>query len=126
RNYFLVLWETEPGSGPINLELARLAARKSDVQATINYYRASIYGTWEGDGTVRRREVRLELARYLIAHNEFSKARTELLIAGGNAPDDIPLRMTLAGLLEQAQAPKDALTYYKKVLLEEPDNETAL
>ncbi|WP_353068267.1 hypothetical protein RBB75_12530 [Tunturibacter empetritectus] len=125
-NYFLGLWETQPGDGFINLSLARLAAKKNDVQAAINYYRASIYGTWEGDGTLRRREVRLELSQYLIAHQDLSIARTELLIAGGNAPEDIPLSLTLAQLLEQAQAPRDALTYYRKVLAHEPKNQLAL
>jgi tetratricopeptide (TPR) repeat protein len=125
-NYFLGLWETQPGDGFINLRLARLAAAKKDMQGAINYYRASIYGTWEGDGTVRRREVRLELARYLIAHHDLSSARTELLIAGGNAPDDVGLALTLAPLLEQADAPHDALNYYRKVLAREPNNQTAL
>jgi tetratricopeptide (TPR) repeat protein len=125
-NYFLGLWETEPGNGLINLNLARLAAKKNDTQSAINYYRASIYGTWEGDGTVRRREVRLELARYLLALHKLSSARTELLIAGGNAPDDDALALTLAPLLEQANAPRDALNYYRKVLAQDPKNETAL
>ncbi len=47
-NYFLGLWETQPGDGFINLRLARLAATKKDMQAAINYYRGAIYGTWEG------------------------------------------------------------------------------
>jgi Tfp pilus assembly protein PilF len=125
-NYFLGLWETQPGDGFINLRLARLADKKHDMRAAINYYRASIYGTWEGDGAVRRREVRLELSRYLIAHRELSNARAELLIAGGNAPDDADLALTLAQLLEQADAPHDALTYYQKVLAREPNNQSAL
>jgi tetratricopeptide (TPR) repeat protein len=125
-NYFLGLWETQPGDGFINLRLARLAAQKKDMQAAINYYRAAIYGTWEGDGVIRRREVRLELSRYFIAHHDLSSARTELLIAGGNAPDDISLALTIAQLLEQASAPKDALTYYQKVLTREPNNQIAL
>ncbi|HTC75449.1 MAG TPA: tetratricopeptide repeat protein [Edaphobacter sp.] len=125
-NYFLGLWETQPGDGFINLRLARLAAKKNDMQAAINYYRAAIYGTWEGDGTVRRRDVRLELSRYLIAHHDLSSARTELLVTGGNAPDDVSLALTLAQLLEQASAPHDALNYYQKVLTREPDNQQAL
>jgi tetratricopeptide (TPR) repeat protein len=125
-NYFLSLWETQPGDGFINLRLARLAAAKKDMQAVINYYRASLYGTWEGDGVVRRREVRLELSRYLIAHHDLSSARTELLIAGGNAPDNVGLALTLAPLLEQADAPSDALNYYQKALAREPNNLTAL
>jgi tetratricopeptide (TPR) repeat protein len=125
-NYFLGLWETQPGDGFINLRLARLAAKKNDMQAAINYYRASIYGTWEGDGAVRRRDVRLELSRYLIAHHDLSSARTELLVAGGNAPDDVDLAFTLAKLLEQASAPYDALNYYQKVLAREPNEQQAL
>jgi predicted Zn-dependent protease len=125
-NYFLGLWETEPGNGLINLRLARLAAKKNEIQAAINYYRASIYGTWEGDGILRRRDIRLELAQYLIAHNELNTARTELLVAGGNAPDDVPLALTIAQLLEQANAPHDALNYYRKVLAQDPKNHTAL
>ena len=60
-NYFLGLWETQPGNGLINLRLARLATKKNDMQAAINYYRAAIYGTWEGDAPVRRRDLRPEL-----------------------------------------------------------------
>ena len=48
-NYFLGLWDAEPGNGFINLRLARLAAKKRDTQAAINSYHAAIYGTWEGD-----------------------------------------------------------------------------
>ena len=125
-NYFLGLWETQPGDGFINLRLARLAAQKRDMQAAINYFRAAIYGTWEGDGTIRRREVRLELSRYLIAQHDLSAARNELRIAGGNAPDDMNLAMTIAQLLEQAGTPNDALTYYQKILTKEPNNQTAL
>jgi tetratricopeptide (TPR) repeat protein len=125
-NYFLGLWETEPGDGLINLRLARLAAERKETQTAVNYYRAAIYGTWEGDGTVRRREVRLELARYLIAHGDDNSARSELLIAGGNNPNDVGVELSLADLLEQADDPRDALSYYQNVLAQEPKNETAL
>jgi len=125
-NYFLSLWETQPGDGLINLNLARLAAKKNDFQTAVNYYRASIYGTWEGDGTVRRREVRLELARYFIAHHRLGSARNELLIAGGNDANDPALAFRLAQLLEQAGDPADAQANYDKVLMQEPDNQAAL
>jgi tetratricopeptide (TPR) repeat protein len=125
-NYFLGLWETQPGNGFINLRLARLAAKKNDMQAAINYYRGAIYGTWEGDGIVRRRDLRLELARFLIAHHDLSSARTEFLVAGSNAPDDLGLALTLAPLLEQTGAPHDALNDYQRVLAREPNNQQAL
>lgn len=125
-NYFLGLWETQPGSGVINLSLARLAARKKDSTAAIDYYHAAIYGTWEGDGTVRRRETRLELAHYLLAHNQPAAARAELLVAAGNAPDDLPLTLTVAQILEQSGFPADALANYRKALTLAPTNSTAL
>lgn len=118
--YFLGLWQTEPGDGFINLQLARLAAKRNDSQAAVNFYRASIYGTWEGDGVARRAEVRLELARYLIATHNPAAARMELLIAGGNAPDDYGRDLTLGDLLLQSGDPADAWTYYQKAMAAKP------
>jgi Tfp pilus assembly protein PilF len=115
-NYFLSLWDAEPGNGFVNLELARLAAKRNDRRAAVNYYRAAIYGTWEGDGVERRAGVRLELARYLIATGDLPAARMELLIAGGNAPDNYDRDVALAGLLQQAQDPGDAQTFSQKAI----------
>ncbi len=125
-NYFMNLWVTQPGDGFINLELARLSAKKNDQANAIKYYRASIYGTWEGDGVVRRREVRLELARYLIDHKYFNAARIELLIAAGNSPSDPGLNTTLASLLVQTGDIADGFSYYKKALQDAPKNLAAL
>ncbi len=125
-NYFAGLWESEPGNGFINLQLARLATKKNDKQDAIHFYRASTYGTWEGDGVVRRREVRLELARYLIAQRDFATARTELLTAAGNSPDSPDFDRTLGDLFQQAEDPDDALTYYQKAIAARPDDRKAL
>jgi Flp pilus assembly protein TadD len=125
-NYFMNLWVAQPGDGFINLELARLAAKKNDPQNAVKYYRASIYGTWEGDGVVRRREVRLELARYLIGQRETNAARIELLIAAGNSPSDPKLNRTLADLLVEAGDMADGFTFYNKALEADPKNRDAL
>jgi tetratricopeptide (TPR) repeat protein len=124
--YFLNLWEAEPGSGPLNLQLARLAAKKGREADTIRYYRASIYGTWEGDGTLRRREVRLELVRYLMSKQDVATARSELLIAAGNAPDDPAIKGGIADLMMQAGDFGSALVQYEKILVGDPENLNAL
>jgi tetratricopeptide (TPR) repeat protein len=124
--YFMGLWETEPGNGEINLALARLAAQRKDPQSAIRFYRASIYGTWEGDGVARRARVRLELARYFVANNDLASARMEALIAAGNAPDDYNFDMALGDLLQQASDPTDAWTYYRKAVEDKPSEPAAL
>jgi tetratricopeptide (TPR) repeat protein len=125
--YFNTLLESQQGSGLINLQLARLAARQGNVsQATEDYQRA-IYGNWEGDGYVRRRDVRFELIDYLMAHQLLDRARSDLLVAAGNAPqDDISVQLEIARKMEQAQAPSDALQLYKTILHRHPSLREAL
>ncbi len=115
-SYFNTLWEAEPGNGKINLALARLAAQQNQQQVATKYYEAAIDGTWQGDGYVRRREVRLELARYLIGLRRLDQARSQLLIAAGNAPNDPQVQLPIAGMLEEAQDPADALHIYREVM----------
>jgi tetratricopeptide (TPR) repeat protein len=115
--YFNALLESEQGNGLINLQLARLAARQGNQSEAIQDYQKAIYGNWEGDGYVRRREVRFELINYLISHQLLGQARNELLVAQGNAPeDDISIQLDIARTMEQAQDPSDALHLYKTIL----------
>lgn len=111
--YFNTLRESAPGDGTINLELARLAAKKGDQKLAIDRYHAALDGTWEGNGYDRRREVRLELARYLLSRKDDVSARTQLLVAASNSPDDPQIKVEIAGLLEQAQDLPDALGVYR-------------
>lgn len=118
--YFNTLLESQPGNGMINLHLARLAVQQGNEALALQHYQAALDGTWEGDGYVRRREVRLELARYLIDRKRNEQARTQLLIAAGNAPDDANIEVAIAGLLESAPDPANALHLYQKAMLHRP------
>ncbi|MDQ1693700.1 MAG: hypothetical protein QOH85_1235 [Acidobacteriaceae bacterium] len=117
--YFNTLWDKEPGNGIINLQLARLAARQQQTASAIEHYHAAIYGVWEGDGAIRRRQVRLELVRYLIRQGRFGEARDELLIAAGNDTTTRSL-LEVAGLLAEAHAPNDAFRLYHEVASRRP------
>jgi Flp pilus assembly protein TadD len=125
--YFNNLLEGQQGDGLINLQLARLAARQGNENQAIDDYQKSIYGSWQGDGYVRRREVRLELINYLLAHNRLDQARNELLVASGNAPaDDISIQLEVARMLDQAQAPGDSLHIYRTLIHRHPSLRDAL
>lgn len=124
--YYRTLWEHEPGNGPINLALARLAAKRGDFTEAWTDYHAALDGTWNGDGSRRRIDVRLELVEYLIRQKHLDQARGELLIASGNAMEDVPLRLRIAGLMEQAGDYGNALALYRKVLQHNPAHFAAL
>lgn len=124
--YFNTLLESRPGDGMINLQLARLAARQGEEANALDHYEDALDGTWEGNGYTRRREVRLELAQYLIDRRHYDRARNQLLIAAGNAPDDINIQLQIAGMMESAQDPANALHQYQKAMQHRPARLAAL
>lgn len=120
RSYFLNLRDAHPGDGFVNLQLARLARKQGDAQEAIDDYRASIFGNWQGDGAIRRREVRLELADYLAQRGNPAAAQVEILIAAGNAPEDSRSDQTFGDRLQAIGALPDALQFYQRSLASHP------
>ena len=47
RSYLLNLLSESPGSGEVNLELARVAARNNSMADAMRYYQGAIYGEWD-------------------------------------------------------------------------------
>lgn len=125
-NYFLNLWEARPGDGFINLELARLERQRGDTQQAIDYYRASIYGGWQSNGLEVRRNVRLELADYLVRMHDPLAARAELLISAANTPDSPASDLMLGDRLAQTGDLPDALSLYRKAIADDPHSRLAL
>ena len=125
-NYFLNLWESQPGDGFINLELARLARGKRDAKRAEEYYRASIFGDWRGDGPTRRRTIRLELADYLASLHQLDAARAELMIASGNAAVNQNINLTLGDKFAAIGDVPDALNSYKKAAVDDPHDQVTL
>lgn len=113
--YFSTLYEAEPGDGYLNLQLARLAVRRKNPQQAIEYYQSALNGLWLAEGTERRRDIRLELARYLLSLRRFNDAQGQLLAAEGNALDNPSALFAIANLLRQAQDPSDASTAFQRV-----------
>ena len=113
-SYFMNLWDASPGDGFINLQLARLARRRNDTREADNHYRASIYGSWDDDGALRRREVRLEFADFLIQQHQYAEARNELFTVAGNAPGNVDLTSRSRKSLAAAGYLSDALSLRRK------------
>lgn len=102
REYLLSLWEHQPGSAELNLELARVSAMSQAIPAAVGYYEAAIYGAWDSNPEVSRRNTRLELARFLLLNNDKSRALPVLGTLASDLPPDAELHTEVGDLLLQA------------------------
>jgi len=116
RTYLTRLWQTDPASGPVNLELARLAIRRGDVAQVISYYHNAIDGVWQGASEQQRRHLRQELCEYLIEHGRRTEAVAELMALSSETPDDPSLRTQVGDLFLKAQDYDSALKEFRRSL----------
>ena len=126
RTYLLSLREREPGNGPVNLELARLAVREHDIPEAVQYFHDAVYSEWDGDPAVQRRAVRLELVKFLLDSDQKAAARAELIGVAGNLPPDAKLQTQVGALLMKAGGYDDALRLFRQALAANPHSAPAL
>jgi tetratricopeptide (TPR) repeat protein len=127
QSYLLTLLDESPGSGQINLSLARIAARAGSVQDAVSYYHRAIYGVWEQNPLITRWGVRRELCEYLLDHGAWTQAEPELIALADQVPatDVTRLKVTSALLLRAAMWDR-AFNEYRMVLNDDPHDEDAL
>ena len=120
--HLLTLWAEEPGNGPINLALARLAAAQGDVSQSVRYYDAAIDGAWRSEATTARRDARLELARFLISKGQNIRAQAELIALIDDLPREPQAMTAVAALLIEAGADTRAIGLLQRALDIDPRN----
>lgn len=126
RAYLLGLWEKEPGDGVVNLELARLAVRRNDVNGAIRYFHNAVYGVWETDPPARRRAARLELCEFLVRAGAKQEAQSELVALAADLPPGAATHLNVARLFLQVEDYDRAIQEYRAVLQAEPGNAEVL
>ncbi len=124
--YLLALWEESPADGNFNLELARLAARTGEMAEAQRYYHGAIYGLWNDDPIARRRNVRLELVRFLLSRRATQQAESELIALAADLPPDPQWQMEVGQLLLQVADPGRALALFRAVIAKGPRDAGAL
>ena len=124
--YLVNLWEREPENGLVNLELARIAAKRGETEPALRYYHNAIYATWPGDQNVERRNARLELIEYLLWISANAQAQSELIALSANLGDDPPLHARMGDLFLQTQDYEHALAEYRLSLNSDRHNAAAL
>jgi tetratricopeptide (TPR) repeat protein len=128
QNYLIALWTESPGSGPVNLELARIAARKSMGTAeALRYYHSAIDGEWPESPVSRRWDVRLELCNYLLKTGRLEQARVETMSLADNTPsDDAAHQIVVGNLLLRTLDWNRALGIFRPLAVVEHPNPDAI
>jgi len=126
ESYLQSLWERTPEDGTINLALARVAAKRGNLDEATRYYHNAMYGVWTEDADASRRKARFEFIEFLLQKGALPQARSELLALAAFLPPDPALHLRAAQLLNQAQDYPEALTEYEKVLRLDRGNSAAL
>ncbi|MGE5245352.1 MAG: tetratricopeptide repeat protein [Betaproteobacteria bacterium] len=120
------LLDQQPGSGTINLQLARLAARAGDLQEAARYYDSAINGIWDANAEERRRAVRLEFASWLLQRGEPARAQAQLIALSADLPPGSPLETQVGQMLVDAGSPRRASELFADVLRRNPRDPAAL
>ncbi|SRR5579884_174523 len=126
RSYFLNLLEDQPGSGPVNLQLAHLAAKENETDDAIRYFNAAIYGAWDDDPVLKRQQVRQELINFLIAKDLKTQARGELLTYTAEMPKNGNSQLWVAQAFSRIGDDRSALDFYRAAVRTNRRDITAL
>ena len=130
RSYLLNLLAESPGSGEINLQLARLSARsneKTAAQDTLRYYYGAIYGEWNTNPIQMRWDAHRELCEYLLTHGMTEQTQPEIIsLAQDVPPGDIARQKQAAALLMGVKLWDRAVEEYRAVLVTRKHDEEAL
>jgi tetratricopeptide (TPR) repeat protein len=118
QSYLVGLLAQTPSDGPVNLALARIAAKRGAEADALRYYQGAIYGVWPSNGQENRLNARVELCRFLVAENDPSKADSELIGLEGEIPGrgGAVLHQETAELFLRAGDASRALEEFRKVL----------
>lgn len=117
QSYLLTLLTESPGSGPINLALARVAVNLRNSADAIRYYQNAIYGVWPNDPLTQRWNVRRELCDYLLGRHDIQDAEPDLIALAQETPPTDPGREDITGdLLTRAGMWSRALAAYRAAL----------
>jgi tetratricopeptide (TPR) repeat protein len=117
RSYLLTLLAESPGSGPVNLALARVAVRLKNNSEAVRYYHGAIYGVWPTDPLTQRWNVRRELCEYFLNQNDIRDAEPDLIALAQETPPNNARREEIAGgLLLRAGLWSRALAAYRDAL----------
>ena len=126
RASLLALRESAPEHPEVNLQLARLAAARTDIAEAVRYYHSTLYAPWPREDEERRRQVRLELIDFLLRNGQTESGISELVALSTDVPDQAAAYVGLAARFVKAGDRRHALLQFQRALRLEPRNPAIL
>jgi tetratricopeptide (TPR) repeat protein len=124
--YLMNLRDREPDDGLVSLELARIAAQRSETEIAVRYYHNAVYAVWPQDQEAKRREARLELIQLLLRSGANAQAQGELIGLAESVGPDPAEQERLGELFLRAEDYIHALGAFSTVLKTDQHNAGAL
>ena len=127
RSYVINLLAVSPGSGEINLELARISAGEGLRLDAVRYYHSAIYGVWDVDPLVPRWNVRKELCQFLLDRGDIADAQPEVLALAQEVPaGDLERQKEAGAFLLRASSWTRALQEFQSILKRSRHDQVAI
>jgi tetratricopeptide (TPR) repeat protein len=120
------LRQAQPDDADTNLQLARLEAAAGDAATARRYYQNAIAALWRPEQAPSRTAARIELIRFLLRHDERSRALAELLALNASRPEDVRVDIDVGRLFLDAGDTKRALDCFRQALQTDPHDGGAL
>jgi tetratricopeptide (TPR) repeat protein len=92
----------------------------------LRFYHNALYAPWPTELADARRRVRIELIRFLLTHDQSSRALSELLAVASDLPDQLAAHLQIAQLFAEAGDDSKSLEQFQRALQLEPGNGAAL
>jgi Flp pilus assembly protein TadD len=116
-NYYLSLWQRNPNNGPVNLQLARLYAQRSETGNAERYFNGAVFGEWPENPDENRRSASLELIHYYLERGDIGHAESQLILLSGNLPEDPQLHTRVGNLYTRVGDDQRALAQFREALM---------
>jgi Flp pilus assembly protein TadD len=122
----LPLRQAFPEDVEVNTTLARLEAARGNQEDAVRYYQTAILALWRPANLTARRELRVELIEFLLAHGAGERAQSEALKLSGEIPDEAQAHVTAGRLLLRTGSAARAEAQFVAALRLDPRNTEAI
>lgn len=123
--YLTELLSVDPTGAVPNLQLARIHARRGEVEPAAAFYRRAIYGQWPDAAAERRLQTRFELVRLFEDDGRLLPAAAELSSLLEEEPNDRVVANRTAWSLLQVGAADPALQVFADLIERDPTDAVA-